>query len=115
LSASSRRGTSRSRSGLEDRAGARVRQHVVMKPADLVPGLRVGDCRDPGERRLAGWRVQPRDGDAAPVVGETIVTSPEVGRHQLHRARSRRAATSPRRRSRGWRRSSSRWAARTRS
>ena len=35
---------------------------VVFKPADLVPGLRVGAGRDPGEGGHSRRRVQPRDG-----------------------------------------------------
>ena len=35
---------------------------VVFKPADLVPGMRVGDRRDPRARGLARRRVQPGDG-----------------------------------------------------
>ena len=77
-----------------------TRRHEARRPRAR---LRVGDRRDPREGRIAGRRVQSRDGTR---LGRRRGARHASGRrrHQLHRFGRDRAAASPRRRSRGWRR-----------
>ena len=100
--------------GVEDRAGAGLRQHRRDEARRPRPRLRVGDRRNPGQGRVAGRRLQSGDGAR---IGRRRGARHASGRrgHQLHRFGRDRAAASRRRPSRGWRRSSSRWAARIRS
>jgi aldehyde dehydrogenase (NAD+) len=86
---------------------------VVFKPADLVPGCAWALSRDPGEGRHSAGVFNLVMGRGS-VVGEALVNDPDVAAISFT-GPSAPAAPSPRRRSRAWRRSSSRWAARIRS
>ena len=101
-------------SGVEDRAGARLRQHRRVQARRSRARLRVGAGRNPGEGGRPGGRVQPGDGTR---LGRRRSAGQRPRRRgdQLHGLGRHRPRASPRRRSRAWRRSSSRWAARIRS
>ena len=101
-------------SGVEDRAGARVRQHGRVQARRSRARMRVGAGRNPGEGGHSRRRVQPGDGTR---LGRRRGAGERSRRRgdQLHGLGRHRPRASPRRRSRGWRSSSSRWAARTRS
>ena len=70
--------------GLEDRAGAGLRQHGRLQARRPRPGLRLGARRHPQPRRPAQGRAQPRHG---PRLGGRPgdPRSPGRQRHQLHR------------------------------
>ena len=87
---------------------------VVMQARRPRPRLCVGDRRDPrasGHCRAGVFNLVMGRGS---VVGETLVTHPDVDGDQLHRLGRDRPRHRRERRSRGWPRCSSRWAARIR-
>ncbi len=71
-------------SGVEDRAGARVRQHGRDEAGRPRPRLRMGDRRHPRASRHSRRRVQPRDGSR---LGRRRDAGQPSGRRgaQLHR------------------------------
>ena len=87
---------------------------VVFKPAELVPGSRLGARRHPASRGLPARRVQPRDGAR---LGRRRNAGERSARRcgELHRLGADGARESRSARRGAGPRSSSRWAARTRS
>ena len=76
--------------GLEDRAGARVRQHRRLQAGAVDPCLRMDVDRDPRERRRPGGRLQPRHGLGLGRRRHDRHPSRRRG-HQLHRIDGDRA------------------------
>ena len=86
-------------SGLEDRAGARLRQHRGVQAGRPRAGLRLGARRYPAPRRPAEGRAQPRHGHGLGGRRRRSSNIPTSTRDHLHRlgrhrpARSRRGAS----------------------
>ncbi len=99
--------------GLEDRAGARVRQLRRVQAGRAGAGLRLGAGRHPGPRGRAGGRVQPGHGHRRDGRRRAGRTRPTWTR-SASPARSRSAGCWPGKPRRAWPSCSSRWAARTR-
>ena len=106
---------------LPDRDSRRGRSRRRWRTATPSCSSRPTSCPDARGRSPRSWRSAGIPAGVfnlvmgrGSVVGEALVNHPDVAGDQLHRLGRHRAAPSPRRRSRGWPRSSSRWAARTR-
>ena len=74
--------------GVEDRAGAGLRQLRRVQAGRAGAGVRLGAGRDPQRAGLPAGRVQPGDGHAAREVGAALLDDPRIDAASASPARS---------------------------